>query len=748
MGSSSICLALLFFVVSPRVPEAPSSVRPEPARAAPRLTLPPPSARYSDADYLEQVALPFYRRHLVDSFAVEGSNIVDAVDRQEILHVRERLAVFYASSFRPGVLDPDTRGQAERLARKGCKDPAILLAYSMTPYDYDFTSYKKPNLLRTGLHVCGHGTDALWPVLFNLMGLRCGWDGRATASSRKGLVEACRNAMPVLGAADSRLVVRLLMFDSRSLSMRCDELDPALPGLFADDYVRNCLAAGVKMGEAAAARGSGWASNVSREGWNGWEQGNAAAAEHLAAAIAARPDSLEAHMLRASLGARRCGDEIDPFAEMNAAFAVSLDAMSFASSTIHFFSSRWGGSTERLHRWAVDSANCSRTDTMLPYYGCVFALDTTMRYEFDDFHPKDAIAARVFTPDLRDAIYGMTDRYLAETNRTFLPSTNLFVCTALATAVYARDWPRIAHYRSLLVPGEARDWNFLRDVSVPQLAGFYDPLVRVLTDGASELSTGIVEAETRVNSGDLDGAIAAYGRLLEGPANRDSTSRSCCSQRLFELRVDRGIARQDGGWIDISAMPGRGEARCFYDQITVGTDGVARAEHGRRNRYSTYKALPVRNVSYRATIHFLPTKSSGPREIVWSLVHHISDTSDHHGAPQLRFDRDAAGVDRCQIRTIRKHVKGGYDILADIPLAKADQHDFELTRADGRITVKLDGKDVFDMAEAEFYRDSWIDGENYYLEPGRGLPIWWLNERGTDTGFSHYAFRIVHPTAP
>ncbi|MCR5750685.1 MAG: hypothetical protein K6G91_01860 [Kiritimatiellae bacterium] len=162
---------------------------------------------------------------------------------------------------------------------------------------------------------------------------------RNKKANRKPVKEAeaaCSNAFARVAEtfrqADRRIAERLDEFM---------ELPDGAAETLGDEYLALCHRAKACMHAAFEKRGTGWAKDVSGEGWSGWRDFNAEARSNLVAAVALRPEDSRATMMLASLEARSCGGG-DPVALMNRAVSNSLDrAAGTIGSELHFRTSRW-----------------------------------------------------------------------------------------------------------------------------------------------------------------------------------------------------------------------------------------------------------------------------------------------------------------------------------------------------------------------------------------------------------------------
>jgi len=118
-----------------------------------------------------------------------------------------------------------------------------------------------------------------------------------------------------------------------------------------------------RAGIAAAweGRGIGWASTVTKEGWNVFEENLDKARRHLKRAIELFPDRYEAHILMISveMGACNFSAMVDAYKKCAWYNAAHCDAF---RKILWGLQPRWGGSFELMKMLAVEAMKCPRRD--------------------------------------------------------------------------------------------------------------------------------------------------------------------------------------------------------------------------------------------------------------------------------------------------------------------------------------------------------------------------------------------------
>jgi hypothetical protein len=149
----------------------------------------------------------------------------------------------------------------------------------------------------------------------------------------------------------------------------------AQPG--ADPWLQDMLAGENAITAAWKARGNGWASSVSEEGWQGFADGLVKARQHLTKAWKLHPHYPEAptRMIQVVMG------EDDSSGEtvrlwFDRAVSGQLDYMPAYDQLVWALLPRWGGSLEEVYDFGVECLATKRFDTDVPlrYYNAVWQL--------------------------------------------------------------------------------------------------------------------------------------------------------------------------------------------------------------------------------------------------------------------------------------------------------------------------------------------------------------------------------------
>ncbi len=680
-------------------------------RAAEKPFLPPLTDACVAADqaFVEGEALPFFRKHLVESFEPAG---MKAEEARRVRAVREGVAQWFALGFETKFFDPfffptALAEEAQRLFDGKCQDPGVWLATTIGR-DEAFR-------IRAGVErlATAHGRAT------GVLRLLCALQGRCMRSwarqdlNRKHLawlredVEACKAE---LQAAPPRVLLRLFAPDPCHPLFSEPGYDPAL---------RACLDA-VQWGQDAfKARGTKLAAEVTPEGWDGWETNLDRARLALKVARALRPQWAEPWMLSASY-AQRHGARGEALRQMAKGLSVSSLGAEQLERVAHYLTSRWGGSTELLLALA-DAGLDARTDTMLPYRCARSALKKANAME--PLGRRDTRLARLFGPR-RQRLYAMADAYLAQPDSVLLPrERNVFAVMGMAVAVELEDWDAAARYRAhLKAPIGESAFDFPDAVIAYSLNPPRSNFLRALA--TTTHPEQFFEAERALSSGDFAAATARYEGLLALKNGLGRKGHDAIEGRLFAIRARQ--AATAAGFVSLMPTAGGGETAEAFPRIIRRRDGLAVPKDGRTAEAFPATLLHSVGRRFEARVHFLPSKQKR-REIDWGIPH----------ALRLRFVRDAKG-DRWELQRFQEG--GRFQTLRALDLERKDTHTFAFDRTGPfAARVMVDGRPV-ELPEATLldcvgFRDSVSEGW------GEPLSLNWRLTPGT--AFSDYGARPI-----
>jgi hypothetical protein len=212
-------------------------------------------------------------------------------------------------------------------------------------------------------------------------------------------------------AEDVALVDQLMSgTGERMLERNGGTIVRALEGAdWVDLWVRK-LVSGIRWSDAAwEARGGGWASEVTEQGWRDFRLNLAKAREELQEAMRLRPDRPEAPFTMMGLA---LGGDIGPGESVRYWFdrtvAARFDYRRAYSSLINATRRRWGGGDEALLAFGRECLATGRFDTIVP-----FVMQDVVDQIDEDQQAEDDVSTIYGDPTVIASLRDMSDGYLA-----------------------------------------------------------------------------------------------------------------------------------------------------------------------------------------------------------------------------------------------------------------------------------------------------------------------------------------------
>ena len=721
-------------------------------RSRPSFRLPRPEDAKLETEYWKNVAMPFYLRHFVDSFQPKKG--MSKKDAKRVLNVRRALARYLATG-RDEFPTGEECAEANALWRAKCRDAAVAIVHYIDLTGDD--KYWQGNKL-FGEAVAKHDfkREPVLGFVLRMYAVQSAIHRIARGEKKESrkpfndAVSACEKAFEAVAgtykSSDRRILERF---------GEIQRLPTVSLKLFGDEYLTLCQTARECMAEASNARGSGWSSDVTEEGWKGWDKYNAMAASNLLAAVKLRPEEPRAFMMLSELAGCSCAPGGSPLAWAMMSVSNSLDrSAETIERFLHFQTSRWGGSTAFLRDFVMECATNVDVRSTFSYRGAVVALQKMFIAEADGMSQK-GVVKKIIDPEMAKALYSMFDAYAAAPETEFMPSADVFRGMGMSLALMLGDWPRVRRYReSIQSPlRHYRSAYWLRNVDSPAFDGLYlGHMFEVLS--SSPQAEEFLKAEEAAAAGRHDEAYKMYAKL-EQLKNPIPMERSLASGRFF---AERKIAQEKaGGWVDIMPSRAGGEASHWWAYTGTDPDGRARLRGGQKGYYRLQSPIPGIGVEIEATVHF-EKKDAKQRvwNIGWGLARVFSGfcaEDDAWAFPYIGFCRDGKGdhffvqtytrenVDEDRKDADKRPFKiGSFPPLnvATGDLEKRDSHFFSLKTVDGRLSVSIDGREVYSVPLDEIVDVSRMRDR---IQPnGDALPVWKLFK---NTSFSSYRYRRV-----
>ena len=719
-------------------------------RRGPTFKIPSPADAKFETNYWTNEAMPFYERHLVEKFVPpEGTS---AKDVEKIRLVRVALARYLATG-RAEFPTGSERRTAHDLWRAKCRDAAVAIVH-YNGIGVDDQYWKGASIFKEAAEKHDFSREPVLGFILRAFAVKSAryHIERKKDEPKKPLEKAIAAFEESFGP-----VAEIYKAADRRILERFSEV-VALPGgivkSFGDEYLALCEDAADCMNKASQARGSGWAKDVTDEGWRGWAEYNSVAESNLLAAVRLRPEETRAAMMLASLTGRFGGSAGIPLRYCSMAVSNSLDrSAETVERFLHFQTSRWGGSTGFLMDVIRESATNADVRSTFSYRAAAVALQKILVAEADGMSQKN-IFGKVVTTNLAEALYGMFSAYAAAPESRFMPSRDVFRGMGMGLALQLRDWKEVRRWWKAIEKPLCGydDAYWLKNTYSPADEGTF---LRYMFDVLCKSSHAeeFLDAEEAAADGRFDDAFKKY-ETLQGIKNPSDSEKYLADDRYYGLRL--AVQDRDGGWVDIMPTRHGGEAVHWWGLTRLRHDGRASPNQS-KGYYRVTTALPGIGVEFEATVHFERNDAKQVKwNIGWGLARPFSGYCADESSwayPYIAFSRDEKG-DHYSVEAYTKDNEAAASEAADkaslaigsFPqfevakgdLEKRDSHDFRLATTDGRLAVSIDGCEVYSSSVGEMMR---ISGMRDRIQPdGSVLPVWKLFK---NTAFSGYRYRRI-----
>ena len=714
------------------------------------LVVPLPADAKLETEYFDKVAVPFYAKRIVDAYRPSAGVKPETAER--IRSVRRALVRALATGREEFPTHAEFEA-AHRLWREKCRDAAVAILHS-DGLGGDDRYWQSEKIFNEAVAAFDFNADPFMGYLLRQKAMEAGHyrisrDAKVNRKPIRAAEVACSNAF-VRVADEFRTA-------DRRIAERLDELWTLPEGaaeLLGNEYLRLCHRAKFCMDRASEERGSGWGSDLTEKQVRGWRNYNDEAFSNLTAAVALRPEDARAAMMLASLNARSCGSD-DPVALMNRAVSNSLDrAAESIERVLHFRTSRWGGSTEFL-RDAIRAATtnvCTRSTfayrTAATALGKIFIAET-------DHVANTNLANAVLTPELSERLYRMFDAYIAAPESAYMPSRDVFVGMGVSLALQKRDWRMVrkyaAQYKKPL--DNWQDARWARQACHSSDYNFVINMFEALGRDAKRREL-FVDAEIAISEGRFADADAAY-RKLQSMKGLSQAEQIIVARQGF--RVRKTLQERKGGWVDVMPTPSAYEAVSWWGVVGLKKDGRARVGGGGKSYYRLELPLPGKGAEYEATVHF---ETNDVKQTKWAIGWGLARPYTGFGAknsswafPFIGFWRDGTGdhvdvecptEENSHAPKLGKMWPGndeGFErrwSVYQASLEKRDDHTLGLRWDEERLTVSVDGKEVWSVPtqtamDVYEFRDR-IQSDFSVL------PVWKVHK---NTAFSAYRYRLI-----
>lgn len=715
---------------------------------------PLPEDAKTEDEFFREVAGPFYRRHIVETY--DAAAEADPEVRDRILQVRESLAHRLAPLTPAGFPLEDDLRAAKWLWDRGVRDAAVaLVRFEGLPMDAKF--WQGEGIFNEAF-AAQEGRDE--PILAMLLHRRWYVEARRERSKwprlkSEDFVEAAYRAydasfgpcVEILKEADPRIAEWM-------------DMDSALPVGSAEkignEYLGCCQRARACKDSAFASRGTGWAYEVTEEGWKGWKASNATAESNLLRAVELKGDRARPAIMLADLYGRNCGDG-DAIAWLNRGVSNSLDeAAHCIGGAIHFQMSRWGGSSQILEDIAVKAAETVRTDSVFAFRAALCAVAKIIEYD-NEGEVRGEVYKRVLHSGLREPLFRMIDAYAAAAPSPTVPRADVFRQVGVNIAFQAGDWDRAEAYAAAIGKGvtDSREQLWTRLATAAEEKTFeYD---RMCAFGGLDRDGRIamVAAERARDEGRHDECLAFYKEWSDRP-DLSGYAKVLCGGRIYGERI--AVQAAEGGWVDLMPTKLGGISIHFWGMTGIGDDGRVRKLSDWRSHVLSLQSVPGLGSEFEATIHF---EDGGPDQKTWNIgwgwARPYTCQNSGWAYPYIHFLRDEAG-DHVEVEVITRENRdawtpadGSETLCGRTPcwrvcvkdLEQKPSHVFRAAFGDVDFNVEVDGAEIYSIPTRELMSSGLIADR---VQPnGDVFPVWKIYD---NTAYSGYRYRRLPAAKP
>ena len=696
----------------------------------PIFVAPKPEDAHTNAEYFEKVAVPFWRKHIVETFhAPEG---MDEKTAARVLKVREALVRKLATArleFPTGA----EYNEANNLWNGAkCRDAAVgILRYLGMSEEDQY--WQGGNMFK---EMIARHDDASEPMLGYL--LRWGhakWVKRRLDMSN---LEKKKNYQSIL---DERTVA----FDKISTVFK--EADWRILETL-DNIGCTDPKAGEKIGDRYLALLQ------------------AGGEDDLLEAVKIKPDGAVAMVALAKHYGFSCGG--DGATWFNRAVSNSLDgAMCHLTQALHGQTTRWGGSTAFLYSVVSNAANNVRTDSVFSYRAAAAALSNIYKWEVEHVPTDTNICRYVIGPDLRDSLFRMFEAYIAAGEQPLMPSTDVFRGMALALAMQLDDWDAVKLYASQ-IKTSITDWHDALWLRFAAPNGEYLSQINMfLAIGDKRTREDAIRLGEALSKGDMQAVLEMSDKMLKTPHLNEEAS-VVASRGYYKAR--KALQEAAGGWVDAMPTAKGTEAVHWWGMTGTADDGRARMyTNNNKGYYRIQVPLPGLGYEYEGTVHF---EEKDPKQKYWNIgwgwshpyVGFCMD-SNSWAYPYIRFWRDESGdhyhiesftwenlkkseddekgkrYDESQVQKASDEGWSPEFVVKSGDLERKDSHSFRLVADKDRMTISIDGSEAYSVEMDYLMR---MDLYQERVRPdGTIYPVWKIFK---NTAFSGYRYRRIPKT--
>ncbi|MCP5557891.1 MAG: hypothetical protein H7A55_09085 [Verrucomicrobiaceae bacterium] len=443
----------------------------------------------------------------------------------------------------------DLKQTGHDLIAQGCDDPVFCFAVGSLESFQRRTTREDADIVFKKLPALTTGEDTAFIKALIVSWLWQSSYAGEPAARRRDVWDACQQLLPDLiiatleeaTAPEDSLCLAQTIYGSATqifLNAPDNSMKARLAQCKGAPWLVDTLIAEIEVKEGWKARGSGWASTVTEEGWRGFEQHLSSARQNLVSAWKARPDAPWAASLM--IPVTMAGHGLPGLNErewFDRATTAIFDHSPAYTNLLLALLPRWGGSHEQMLDFAKACADTQRYDTIVPSRLFVAVKNVAADLAcMDEVHRDPELCRRIVA--LQQAMLNS-----AQT----ATHSHYFRSFLVANAFLARDYETAAAALSQLQ-------SPVHDEAVARLAYFgKPPLVwkgMLALHAAPDAFKHFLEAEALYNAGDLPKARQSYQRARSaGGGSAEKPALQLINMRLAAIAVEERLATK--GWVTL-----------------------------------------------------------------------------------------------------------------------------------------------------------------------------------------------------
>ncbi|QNN21488.1 hypothetical protein HED60_04105 [Planctomycetales bacterium ZRK34] len=505
---------------------------------------------YTHANYEQDVAVPFYRRTLLEAYKKHG--VRDPKWDDAALSFFEKMVPTMAGSPQAISIDEAHRLAIELEQRFQCTDPLVRYFrwyYELAEYGWSWPEKVLP--IAEQLEAAGYPPSWVARAYALKFEVISRWQRNPEAEAKK--VQAIRRSLHLWrqslvdphnrGATQQEiyeLMRHSLHFLGNMLNPYLDECVNVFEGFChdkqVDPWTAHLLAGMIHIDAGWAIRGDGWAHEVKPEAWEPFGKHLDVADMHLREAYRLRPEYPQAAQRMITVAAAgHDATQAGMVTWFERSIKARIDYVAAYKSMTNFLRPRWGGSLPALIQAGTACADTERYDTVVPMLLAHFmkTVSEEMSFQWDPLR-RMGLAQRVvdITEKMLQEKYWQGARHSIQTVRA-------------AFAVKAENYP--AAYDALMALGDERLG------STASLAhGWPQMLERVIPARGGPAGTIVLHGDTAFKRRDYNEADKLYRQASKQLPDTHAGQRYLRDQ-LQAIVWEQAF--ETGQWVDLSIAP-------------------------------------------------------------------------------------------------------------------------------------------------------------------------------------------------